>query len=86
MNSNKSRQEILERINAIDNSARSSKFNTTFDNEEIYKPILPDAISCFKAELEAISGRCVICNTQEEIFANLWRRKVFLSYIAGINR
>lgn len=71
MNSNKSRQEILERINAIDNSARSSKFNTTFDNEEIYKPILPDAISCFKAELEAISGRCVICNTQEELVANL---------------
>lgn len=71
MNSNKSRQEILGRINAIDNSERTSESNMSFKNEEIYKPILPDAISCFKAELEAISGQCVVCKTEQDVVSNL---------------
>lgn len=71
MNSNKSRQEILGRINAIDNSERASESNISFKNEEIYKPILPDAISCFKAELEAISGQCVVCKTEQDVVSNL---------------
>ena len=39
MNSNKSRQEILGRINAIDNSERTSESNMSFKNEEIYKKL-----------------------------------------------
>lgn len=71
MNTNKSRQEILGRISAINNSARDSEQNTSFKNEEIYKPILPDAISCFKTELEAISGQCIVCNNDQELVQQL---------------
>ena len=71
MNTNKSRQEILERISAIDNSARASEQNISFKNEEIYKPILPDAITCFKNELEAISGQCIVCNNEQELVQQL---------------
>lgn len=71
MNTNKSRQEILERISAINNSARASEQNTSFKNEEIYKPILPDAISCFKTELEAISGQCIVCKSEQELVQQL---------------
>lgn len=71
MNTNKSRQEILGRISTINNSARASEQNTSFKNEEIYKPILPDAISCFKTELEAISGQCIVCNNEQELVQQL---------------
>lgn len=71
MNTNKSRQEILGRISAINNSARASEQNISFKNEEIYKPIAPDAISCFKTELEAISGQCIVCNNEQELVQQL---------------
>ena len=71
MSTNKSRQEILGRISAINNSARASEQNTSFKNEEIYKPIVPDAISCFKTELEAISGQCIVCNNEQELVQQL---------------
>ena len=61
MQNNSSRQEILDRISA------AAKKRLTFVNppssktEDIYKPILPDAITCFVNELEAISGQCIVC-------------------------
>lgn len=38
---------------------------------EIYKPILPDAITCFKNELENISGICEVFDTEDELYKYL---------------
>jgi L-lactate dehydrogenase complex protein LldG len=64
-----SRQEILKRIEA----ARKGRLvvEPSYDAEEIYKPILPDAISCFKNELEAINGQCILCKNENEMYALL---------------
>ncbi|MDD2286243.1 MAG: lactate utilization protein [Paludibacter sp.] len=39
--------------------------------EDIYKPVVPDALTCFKQELEAISGQCVLCGNEEDMCAKL---------------
>ena len=71
MQNNSSRQEILDRISA------AAKKRLTFVNppssktEDIYKPILPDAITCFVNELEAISGQCIVCENELDLYSKL---------------
>jgi len=66
-----SRNKILSRI-ATARSARSSFRTIEIDSEkEIYKPILPDAITCFKNELEAVSGQCVLCADEKDLYAKI---------------
>jgi L-lactate dehydrogenase complex protein LldG len=60
-----SRQEILNRIEAA-RKGRLAFVEPSFDAEDIYKPILPDAIHCFKNELEAVNGQCVLCKDEAD--------------------
>jgi L-lactate dehydrogenase complex protein LldG len=38
---------------------------------DIYKPILPDALTCFKNELEAINGQCFVCENETVVYSKL---------------
>ncbi len=68
MNNSLSRQQILESIRRVSNRKQPEKAETEFENTAIYKPILPDAITCFKNELETISGKCILVDSQTELF------------------
>lgn len=63
---NNAKENILKRI------AESKKSNSVIEkfpvsgNIEIYKPILPDAVTCFKNELKSIKGECEIFSNEEE--------------------
>jgi len=37
----------------------------------IYKPILPDAVTCFKNELEKINGQCILCEDESDLYIKL---------------
>lgn len=77
--SDQSKKRILSKIAATQTkraAAISILKTTDSDNvssnaKPIYKAILPDNISCFKSELEAISGKCVICNNKKELFERI---------------
>jgi len=75
MNSKTSREIILNRISGIAARRRKSigesAGESDYEQEEIYKPILPDALTCFKQELEAISGQCIICAGEEDMYKKL---------------
>jgi len=70
-----SREIILNRISGIAASRRLSLSESAeelaYRQEDIYKPILPDALSCFKQELEAVSGLCIICAGEEDMYHKL---------------
>ena len=68
---NSSRDEILKRIETVRKGRSSFRSIPIEKGKEIYKPILPDALSCFKTELEAISGKCIICSDEQEVFAEI---------------
>lgn len=68
---NSSREEILKRIKTVRTGRSSFRSFDTDNTEEIYKPILPDAITCFKNELESINGQCVICKDKDDLFIEL---------------
>ncbi|HEY6913537.1 MAG TPA: hypothetical protein VI413_02585, partial [Paludibacter sp.] len=69
---NNSRQEILQRIAAAEKRRLAS---VTVISEKspynIYKPILPDSVTCFKNELEAINGQCILCENESELYIKL---------------
>jgi L-lactate dehydrogenase complex protein LldG len=68
---NSSRQEILERIAAAGKRRLAFVDSAPVDADSVYKPILPDVITCFKNELEAINGVCVICDDEADLYAKL---------------
>jgi len=68
---NSSRQEILERIAAAGKGRLAFVDSVPVDDDSIYKPVLPDEITCFKNELEAINGVCVICDDETDLYAKL---------------
>ena len=68
---NNSRDEILNKIAAV-RPKRIAAFDVQLsDAQEIYKPILPDAISCFKSELEAINGLFFLCENEADQFSKI---------------
>lgn len=77
--SDQSKQRILSKIAATQTkrAAAISVLKTASSDiiptieQPIYKAILPDSISCFKSELETISGKCIICNNKKELFEQL---------------
>ena len=71
MSHSASRQEILEKIRKVSVRKQPTSEETSFDNHAIYKPVLPDAITCFKNELEAISGQCLVVNDEAELYETL---------------
>lgn len=73
--SDKSRQEILNKIAAVRHRRTAAISVQAINNKDIYKPVLPDAVTCFKTELEAISGRCIVCENKSDLFDKL---KIFM--------
>ena len=69
MPSNTSRAEILKKIETT-SKRRPDEFYPVFagSGNEIYKPVLPDAVSCFKKELEAVKGQCVLCKNENDMY------------------
>ena len=71
MPTNSSRQSILQKISF------AGKRRMIFDeihisnSDEIYKPILPDAVTCFKNELDSINGKCFICENEFDLYSKL---------------
>ena len=65
---NSSRDVILKKIETT-RKRRAEKFLSCAEGSEneIYKPILPDALICFKNELEAISGQCNLCENETDL-------------------
>lgn len=67
-----SRELILNRIRSIAESRNDGQTEVpSYQQEEIYKPIAPDLLSCFRQELEAISGQCVVCSGEEDVYQQL---------------
>lgn len=67
-----SRELILNRIHSIAVSRNDGQTEMpSYQQEEIYKPIVPDLLSCFTQELEAISGQCVACEGEEDMYRQL---------------
>jgi L-lactate dehydrogenase complex protein LldG len=71
MSTNSSRHRILQEI--ADAGKMRSLFAETslLNSDKIYKPILPDSITCFKNELEAISGQCILCENESDLYSKL---------------
>jgi len=66
-----SREEILQRIAAAEKGRLAFVEVPATESEEIYKPIVPDAVNCFKNELEAISGQCILCEDESDLYSKL---------------
>ena len=71
MPSNSSRLRILTQISDVEKKRQTFDQTLVTNVEEVYKPILPDAVSCFKNELEAIKGQCFICDNEQDIYVKL---------------
>lgn len=68
---NNSRQEILQRIAAAGKRQLAFVNITSGESVEIYKPILPNALTCFKNELETINGQCILCEDESDLYNKL---------------
>ncbi len=78
--SDQSRIEILNKIAATQEKrvAAISAYETS--NDSIYHPVLPDMVSCFRSEIEAINGKCIVCRKNElmiQLLKNLILKKQF---------
>ena len=66
-----SRQEILQQIAAATKRRLAFVNTPRIETKLIYKPILPDILTCFKDELETISGQCILCENEKDLYAKL---------------
>lgn len=71
MPNNSSRQNILQQIAAASKRRLAFVDTSVVATEEIYKAIEPDAVTCFKNELEAISGQIVLCESTDDLYLKL---------------
>ncbi|MDP4238057.1 MAG: lactate utilization protein [Bacteroidota bacterium] len=71
MPTNSSRHIILQKIVEASKRRLPLANITSADQDEIYRPILPDAITCFKNELEAIKGQCILCEDELALYTKL---------------
>ena len=70
LNSASSREIILSKIEAA-RKRRSETIHPVITGNDIYKPIAPDAVTCFKNELEALSGQVVVCEDEKDMYHKL---------------
>lgn len=67
MNNSVSRDEILKRIRKAKTVNPEKVLPIPDMKSPIYKEIEPSKVLCFKNELEAVSGVCMICQSFDEI-------------------
>jgi len=68
---NNSRREIIQRIAAAEKGRLHFVNKSSEESVEIYKPILPDILTCFKNELEAINGQFILCEDELDLYTKL---------------
>ena len=66
-----SRQEILQRIGAAGKKRPAIVNIQSLSSDEIYKTIQPDSLYCFKNELEAVNGRCILCDNESDVYEKI---------------
>ncbi|MDD4968420.1 MAG: lactate utilization protein [Paludibacter sp.] len=66
-----SRQRILQLIAETGKNRPVSAVVLNSNVDEIYKPILPDAVTCFRNELESINGQCILCEDEPDLYSRL---------------
>jgi len=71
MPTNSSRERILKLIAETGKRRPVSAVVLNSNTDEIYKSIEPDAITCFKNELELIKGQCVLCDDEPDLYSCL---------------
>jgi len=71
MPDNSSRIQILQKIAETGKQRPVSAKDSISELDDIYKPILPDGITCFKNELELIKGQCIICEDEPDLYTKL---------------
>ena len=71
MNNNSSRDKILKRISEAKQTREFGSVFSVSPDDEIYKPIETNAVTCFKTELEAVNGQCELSETQDELIVQL---------------
>lgn len=69
--SESSKNKILQSIAAVRTKRAAAMLVNDLHQEEIYRTIEPDAITCFKNELEAINGQCILCSDQNDLIVKL---------------
>lgn len=69
MQNNSSKNDILNKIEAA--SKRRLNFIENVSDKEIYKPIDPDKVTCFKSELTAINGNCIVCENEDNLYIKI---------------
>ena len=70
MQNDSSRSEILQKIEAVGNRRPVSN-EVPEQTGQIYQAVLPDAIQCFISELESVSGQCILCDNESDLFFKL---------------
>ena len=69
--SDQSRTGILNKIAATTRKRVAAISVHKASNDNIYQPVLPDMINCFRSELEAINGKCIVCSNNELLIQQL---------------
>ena len=67
----KSLIEILNKIAATKRKRVAAISVHKASNDNIYQPVLPDMINCFRSELEAINGKCIVCSNNKLLIQQL---------------
>jgi len=68
---NSSRENILHLISVVREKRQILDDLATENSDDIYKPIFPDSVTCFKNELELINGKCIICENETDLYLKL---------------
>lgn len=68
-----SKNLILSRIRAANASRQDFWHNLPDFSSAIYKPIMPNKLECFKAEMEAVSGLCTLVKTEADAYKSLYK-------------
>jgi len=68
---NSSRERILQRISVAGKKRLIFDVASASKSNDIYKPIVPDVVTCFKNELELINGKCFLCDNETDLYSKL---------------
>ena len=69
--SESSKNKILNSIAAVRTQRAAAIAVNSHPNREVYRTVEPNALSCFKTELETISGQCIICKNEDDFAGKL---------------
>lgn len=71
MENNASKERILSRIRKAQQPPEVMPEDLMYQDAEIYQPVGDDLLACFIRELEAVSGKCVVCANDQDLYVQL---------------